>query len=360
MHKVALFGSGKIGLAITAILASSGRYEVRVCDQDLASAQRTASPFGPRASAHLLELDQESATDALLKGCDAVISALPFFLNAAVAKAARKNEIHYFDLTEDVETTKAVTGVAAGATKMFFPQCGLAPGFISIAAMDLTAPFDSVEHLKLRVGALPRFPSNMLKYNLTWSTEGLINEYGNVGEALIEGEIAPVYPLEGYERFELNGTEYEAFNTSGGAGSLCHSLRGKVKNLDYKSIRYPGHHHLISFLMKDLKFDAHREQLKEIFERSIPQTRQDKCVVMVEAVGRRGSSYLQQTYATEVVGAKIGGLELNAIQVSTASGVCVPLDMTVSGALSGAPGIRKNEEISLQAFLTHEFGRCYL
>src|SRR5690606_12924779 len=107
------------------------------------------------------------------------VSALPFFLNVPVARAAREAGLHYFDLTEDVETTRQVMQIAAGARTAFMPQCGLAPGFVSIAAYDLARRFDSVETVRMRVGALPQFPTNALNYNLTWSTDGLINEYCN-------------------------------------------------------------------------------------------------------------------------------------------------------------------------------------
>src|SRR5690606_22223149 len=94
----------------------------------------------------------------LMKGRDAVISALPFYLNVRVAKAARAARLHYFDLTEDVETTRAVKDIAKGATTAFMPQCGLAPGFVSIVAFDLARRFDKVESVRMRVGALPQYP----------------------------------------------------------------------------------------------------------------------------------------------------------------------------------------------------------
>ena len=106
------------------------------------------------------------------------------------------------------------------------PQCGLAPGFISIAAYHLTRLFDKLDAVYMRVGALPQFPSNALKYNLTWSTDGLINEYCNPCEAIHDGRRIDVLPLEGLEHFSLDGVRYEAFNTSGGLGTLCETLDG--------------------------------------------------------------------------------------------------------------------------------------
>ena len=148
------------------------------------------------------------ALDAQLKQhpVDAVISSLPFYCNVAVAEAARRAGIHYFDLTEDVEVTRAVRRISEGASQAFVPQCGLAPGFISIAANELIGHFDELRTVKLRVGALPQHPNNVLKYSLTWSTEGLINEYGNPCEAIVDGRRIEAAPLEGLEEIEIDGT----------------------------------------------------------------------------------------------------------------------------------------------------------
>ncbi len=142
------------------------------------------------------------------------------------------------------------------------PQCGLAPGFIGIVAHDLAKRLDDVREVKMRVGALPEFPTNALKYNLTWSIDGLINEYCQPCEAIRDGRTQWVQPLEGVEHFSLDGTEYEAFNTSGGLGTLCETLAGKVETLDYKSVRYPGHRDLMKFLLDDLRMSTDRDGLK--------------------------------------------------------------------------------------------------
>src|SRR5690606_1904430 len=136
---------------------------------------------------------------------------------------------HYFDLTEDVHATKTIMELAKDAKTAFMPQCGLAPGFIGIAARSLAARFDSVREVKMRVGALPEFPTNSLKYNLTWSVDGLVNEYCHPCEAIRNGRLQLVQPMEGLEHFSLDGVEYEAFNTSGGLGTLCDTLSGKVE-----------------------------------------------------------------------------------------------------------------------------------
>src|SRR5690606_28063314 len=119
-----------------------------------------------------------------------------------VAEAAGETGVNYFDLTEDVETTRATKALSLRFPNVAFaPQCGLAPGFISIVAADLASRFDRLREVRMRVGALPQFPVNGLKYNLTWSTDGLINEYCNPCEVIHDGAKHEVMPLEGLEQF---------------------------------------------------------------------------------------------------------------------------------------------------------------
>lgn len=359
MYKVALFGAGKIGEAITALLSSSGRYHVRVCDGNAEQAKQIAGRW-PGATGHSLNVNNPAEMKKLLTDCTLVLSALPYSCNAAVAKAAADCDIGYADLTEDVRTSQQIAHLASTASSWFMPQCGLAPGFISIAAAHLCTLMDSVHSLKMRVGALPIYPTNKLKYNLTWSTDGLINEYCNPCEILQEGKPALVPPLEGYERFSLDGCEYEAFNTSGGLGSMCQTLQGKVRDVTYKTIRYPGHRDLIAFLLEDLKFAGDRETLKKIFERSIPTTTQDKCIILVEATGTIGSKFAQKTYVSTVYAQNVAGQHFGAIQVTTAAGVCGAIDLVVTGALGARKGFIKVEEIPLKSFLANEFGKLFL
>jgi saccharopine dehydrogenase-like NADP-dependent oxidoreductase len=358
MFNVAIFGAGKIGDAIAGLLTLSGRYKVKVCDYDIEQARKVASAWSG-ASPFLLDLKNEASAAELIKGMDAVISALPFHCNTTVAKIAAAVGVNYFDLTEDVETTKAVSAFASTSSACMMPQCGLAPGFISIAAAHLFKSFEKVDTVKMRVGALPLYPSNRLKYNLTWSTEGLINEYGNPCEVIDNFKRIQVLPLEGLETFSLDGNEYEAFNTSGGLGSLCHTLEGKVRKLDYKSVRYPGHRELMAFLMQDLRFNEDRETLRQVMERSISSTAQDKCLILVEVCGTIKSRLVQKSYASTVYNLHVGHRHLSAIQVTTASGVCAPMDLLLTGKITAKKGIIRTEDISLIDFLKNEFGQYY-
>lgn len=356
--KVTVLGAGKIGEAICGLLSFSGRYTAHVVDIDEARASAIAALFKDVTS-DKIDLKSEESLKQSLEGSAAVISALPFHCNVAVAKVVATLPVHYFDLTEDVETTKKIFRIADKALGVMMPQCGIAPGFVSIAAAHLSKSFDRVDSLKLRVGALPMYPTNKLKYNLTWSTEGLINQYGNSCELISGGEKTTAPALLGYETFSLDGVEYEAFNTSGGLGTLCDSLLGKVRELNYKSVRYPGHRDYIALLMNDLQFNEDRATLKKVFDRSLSFTKQDKCLVLVEAQGTLRGKFIQKTYASTVYNEFIEKQHFGAIQITTAAGVLAPMDLVLTGKVAVTRGVLKAEDISLIDFLQNHFGAYY-
>src|SRR6185503_2426470 len=187
-----------------------------------------------------------------------------------------------------------------GATHAFMPQCGLAPGFISVVTHDLMTHFETLDHVKMRVGALPLHPNNALKYSLTWSTDGLINEYGNPCEALVDGRAVEVAPLEGLEEIEIDGMIYEAFNTSGGLGSLAETYGSRAQTMDYKTIRYPGHCGQMRLLMNDLKLNHDRGTLKRVLENAVPQTLQDVVIVYVAVAGQQDGQLREENYVNKI------------------------------------------------------------
>jgi saccharopine dehydrogenase-like NADP-dependent oxidoreductase len=342
-------------------LASTGDYRVRVGDVDDESLGRLGQSVPTRA----LETVRVDATDpaqlaAALKGCDCVISALSYHHNPAVAQAALEAGVSYFDLTEDVETTRKISDIAKSARpgQVFMPQCGLAPGFVSVAAYDLTRGFDKLERVFMRVGALPQFPSNALKYNLTWSTDGLINEYCNPCEAIHNGERREVLPLEGLEHFSIDGVRYEAFNTSGGLGTLCDTLEGKVTDLNYKTIRYQGHRDYAAFMVNELGLSHQRQLFKELLERAIPITYQDVVVVFCTVSGYRNGQLVQVSDARKIYNGSLFNQNWSAIQITTAAGICTMVDLHYQGALVNQ-GFACQEQVSLPAFLANRFGRHY-
>lgn len=358
MRKVLLLGAGKIGSMIARFLAGTGEYHVLVGDDDSAALAR----LGDQGN---LDTTQVNADDArqlerALAGRELVISALSYVHNPAVAQAALASGAGYFDLTEDIETTRRVVQIAKEARpgQIFMPQCGLAPGFVSIVAHDLAAQFESLETVFMRVGALPQFPSNALMYNLTWSTDGLINEYCNPCEAIHEAKRINVLPLEGVEHFSLDGVRYEAFNTSGGLGTLCDTLEGRVRELNYKTIRYQGHRDLMQFLTQDLRLSVRREMLKDILEHAVPITYQDVVVIFCTVSGHREGQLVQISDARKIYGEVVDGKAWSAIQVTTAAALCAVVDLHCQGKLVGT-GLVRQEQVALAEFLANRFGRHY-
>ena len=354
MHKAAVIGAGKIGSTIASLLLGLGDYQVMVIDQ---SAEALAD-VDPRAEARPMAIDDPATLTRALEGCFAVVNAAPYHLTTIVAAAAKAAGAHYLDLTEDVAASRVVRDLAADATTAFIPQCGLAPGFITIAAWDLCKHFDELHDVRLRVGALPRYPSNALNYNLTWSTDGVINEYCEPCEAIVGGKLREVPALEECEEFSLDGVTYEAFNTSGGLGTLCQTLEGRVRNLNYRTIRYPGHAAIMKALLNDLGLRNRRALLKDILENAVPATLQDLVIVFVTVSGLKNGHLMQETYVNKVYAQSVGGEMKSAIQITTAGAICAVLDLLAEGKLPQSGFIRQ-EDIPLADILGNRFGAFY-
>jgi len=356
MKDVVIIGAGKIGSTIADMLAASGDYRVTVADRSEA-ALHALDARARVATAHL-DIEDTASLHDLLAGKFAVLSAAPYHLTIRIAEAAARTGVHYLDLTEDVASTRRVKALAGAADTAFIPQCGLAPGFISIVAFDMIKHFDTVDSVRMRVGALPQFPSNSLNYNLTWSTDGVINEYCEPCEAIAGGVIVEVPPLEEREEFSLDGVTYEAFNTSGGLGTLCDTLAGKVRTLNYRTIRYPGHAAIMKTLLNDLRLRDRRDMLKDILENAVPATLQDVVIVFVTVSGRKDGRLVQETYANKIYSQPINGVMRSAIQITTAAGIATVLDLLATGELP-VKGFVRQEDITLSAFLGNRFGRVY-
>lgn len=348
MKSVIVIGAGHIGTVIAEELTATGNYQITLADCDASRLARLHL-----GGVELMELDvrDAKALHAALSGREIVISACPFFLNVSIAEAAKSCGVHYFDLTEDVGTARRIAELANGAKTAFVPQCGLAPGAIDIIGYGMANGFEKTITVQLRVGALPLFPTNALKYNLTWSTHGLINEYCNPCEALRGGRKVELLPLEGLEVFSFDGIDYEAFNTSGGVGTLFESLAGRVENLNYKTVRYPGHRDAIQLLLHDLGLREDRSTLHRIFEHSIPETDQDVVITFVSAIGEQGGRLRQHTFSVKIYGDE----HHSAIQTCTSAGLCAMVDLFIAGKLPQS-GLVRQEDCRLPDFLANRFG----
>ncbi|HVU17037.1 MAG TPA: saccharopine dehydrogenase C-terminal domain-containing protein [Candidatus Didemnitutus sp.] len=350
--KIGIVGAGKVGATIATLLESCGFCRAVA----LADSRPSVDLKGlKKAKFTRVDVNQPRDLGRFVSGVDTIVSAAPYFLNKTIARACAAAEVSYFDLTEDVETTAFIQRLAAKAEGTFMPQCGLAPGAINIVGGSLASSLQFVRNCEMRVGALPLNASNQMKYYLSWSTAGLINEYCQVGEALHGGKVVTTMPLDGVERITIDGTEYEAFNTSGGVATMCQTFAGKVGDLNYKTMRYPGHRDLMKFLLQDLNLAPRQELVTQIFDQEVPLTESDVVVFYVSVVGSEsGGGLKQRSFIKKMHGATVRGRKLNAIQLTTAAGIVGVLELHARGKLGR--GFVRQESVSLDAFLGTQWG----
>ena len=331
--KIGIVGSGNIGWALKQLLKE---------DYDIKQGDITDG----------FDASDINQVKTFLHGLDAVISAGPFAVNKNIAQVAAEESIGYFDLTEDVETTEYIMNLKSESILM--PQCGLAPGAINICAAGMMEEFDSVNEVLMRVGALPRFTTNEMSYYLSWSTNGLINEYCNEADAIYEGKAVKLMPLEGAEKLVIEGESFEAFNTSGGCATMCETYADKVVNLTYKTIRYPGHLNHMKFLFNDLHLKKNKDVLEKLFDKEVPRTKNDVIIFFVKVIGLVDDVLQEKTYLRKIYGNE----KFSAIQLTTASGACSVLKMFLDGKLE-SKGFTKQESLSWKDFLDNKFGEVY-
>jgi lysine 6-dehydrogenase len=241
-----------------------------------------------------------------------VISAVTFHYNYALTKAAIEAGSHYCDLGHDetiVEQQLAERGRAEQAGITAIANCGLAPGLADIMAMHLFQQFDTVDSLSIRVGGLPQLPHPPLKYQLAFSVEGLLEEYTLQSTILRDGKITRVEPLTEIEHlsFPHPFEDLEAFHTGGGASRLPQLLEGKVRSLEYKTVRYRGHCDKMRTLL-ELGFAGNepitsgdnvmtsRELFLELLKKRLTFDEPDTVLVLVTARGNRGGEKRTRSY----------------------------------------------------------------
>lgn len=349
MKSVAVIGLGKVGSLVGTLLSEI--FTVTGFDQ---SQPATELPFSVQTGS----VSDTAQLSGFLADKDAVVSCLPYNLNLPVAQAAHAAGIHYFDLTEDVPTTAAIREMAKTAKGVMAPQCGLAPGFIGIVGADLYNRFTRLRDVELRVGALPRFPNGLMGYSFTWSPAGVINEYINDAEVIHNGERKMVPSLDGIEMINIEGQEFEAFSTSGGLGTMCETLAGKVDTLNYKTMRYPGHAKLMRFLLYELILKEKRELVEQILTEAKPPVREDVVYVYAVVEGWKGEQLAREEFYNAYRPIEILGKEWRAISWTTAASVAAVVEMVANGTLA-QQGFIKQEEISYDAFIKTKNGSLY-
>jgi len=349
IKSVFVLGLGKVGSLVATLLHETG-FEVK--GADLRDPGELPYPAEQLAGSGPDELKGK------LKGFDAVVSCLPYSFNTGVASAARELGLHYFDLTEDVHTTEAISRMSPGGGAVMAPQCGLAPGFIAIVGASLAESFDRIRSIRLRVGALPQNPTGLLGYAFNWSPEGVVNEYLNDCQVIEDGEIKWVSALEWLETIVIHGVQLEAFTTSGGLGTMCRTYQGRVENLDYKTIRYPGHAQLMNFFFHELLMRKDRTLAGEILTCAKPPVTEDVVYIHASVEGWKGGALSRDEFVRAYYPVEIAGQKRRAISWTTAASACAVVEMVSGGSLPGK-GFLKQEEIPLAEFLKTRNGRLY-
>lgn len=353
IESVAVFGLGRVGSLVALLLQEQG---VRVTGYDLAPRTDLGLPV------RTADAVRAGSVDAALEGVDAVVSCLPHQLNLLVARRAARLRVHYFDLTEDVGTATEVARLADRVPGVLFaPQCGLAPGFICMVGAWLIGQLDPADDVELKVGALPAFPDGRLGYAFTWSAEGVINEYLKDCEILQDHELRRVPGLTDVSRVVIGGVELEAAHTSGGLGSMCHTYRGRVGGLRYKTLRYPGHFESMRFLLDELGLRDHPDELARLLQGANPPVHEDVVYLHASARGRpaaaegpgAGPGRLEfvQTYRPR----ELFGRRWTAISWTTASSAAAVVELVRAGQLP-AEGLLRQEDVALRAVLATDAG----
>jgi len=344
---LAIIGAGRIGLAVEKLLKDD--FEIKMCDTRVA-----AETYGTTLPViDFVDASDTKMLSSFLDYSDVILSATNYKFNRDILQLALKKGKHYVDLTEDVATTNWIREYAKDSSVSVIPQCGLAPGAINIIGGHLASQFEKPVSLKLRVGALPLYPTNRMSYYLSWNTAGLLNEYVNMCDAIVDKGKAKVKPLEDLEKIIIDGIEYEAFNTSGGVGTLTDTYWLKINELDYKTIRYPGHVDYLRFMFEDLGLKNNIELANDIFNQNVPTTTDDVVIFFVKATGYNNEDLVEKNWVCKIYG-KDG---MTAIERATASGVAEVLCMLKDNKLS--TGFVKQEDIPFDDFINGKFGAIY-
>ena len=354
---IGIVGAGTIGTTIYQLLNSTGcGYRISIADQienhnhlinddDYCKLDITKLTY----DGHCTQFNQ------FVNGKTLIVNALPFHQNINLYKACFELGVPYFDLSEDDALDKFIDSLKSNKLPFTMPHCGLAPGMSTVVANDLLKDIENPTSVKIRVGALSRNASNKLRYYTSWSGEGLVNEYIGDCQILENGKFNTVDALTGYEKLTLEGSEYEAFNTSGGLGTFAKSLDGKYNslNLNYKTLRRTGHHDYVDFLFNDLKIP--QSELTSIFSR-IPKTRKDEVILFASASGEGMED--ERTYFKVFRPTDINGRCLTAIQYTTAIGLLSMVELYITEKLP-QEGYMRQEDVSWDDVLSTTFGSIY-
>lgn len=349
IKNILVVGTGKVGKLVAIFLNQCG-FHVTGLDNNQVKSKHFESIKG--------NVTDKKVLAQALKGKDAVVICLPYHLNLTIAEAACAAGIHYFDLTEDVPTTTEIRKMANKAEAVLAPQCGLAPGFIAIVGASITQGFSELRSIELRVGALPQHPKGLLGYAFNWSPEGVVNEYLNDCEVIQNGVVKMVPAMQDVENIVIQGTQLEAFTTSGGLGTMCETFSGQVTELNYKTMRYPGHCRLMRFFFHELLMKEDRGKAGEILVNAKPPVNDDVVYVHAAVEGIKRRKLWREEFVRAYYPIEIAGTVWRAISWTTAASVCATVELVSKGILP-QKGFIKQEEIPLEDFLQTTTGSLY-
>ena len=285
---------------------------VTVADADFEKAQIVAEGIkSAKVSPIRLDVSDYESCVNTMRGHDAAISCVNYWYNFELSKAAIETRTNFCDLGGNnyiVDRQLALDAEAKKANINIIPDCGLAPGMVSILAMHGANRFDETEEIHIRVGGLPQNPQPPLNYQLVFNVEGLINEYVETARVIRAGEIQEIESMTELETISFeNFPALEAFQTSGGTSTLPDTFFGKIKELDYKTIRYAGHCKRFKTMIdlglcssEEIVADSikikPRKVLGELLQKNLPADKPDYVLIRLEFVGTKNDERKRLRY----------------------------------------------------------------
>ena len=345
-------GSGGIGQAVGLILSESAVFQGSIffgdISQDNLNSALTFVQEGCTREVHVHGVNMplngsNENLDSVLSRCDIILDCLPGSQAPRLAGLAKKHHCHYANLTEYVQETKEVIQISQDADTAFVLQTGLAPGFINILAHKLYEDFqadfgvDIVNCMHMKVGAISKNAPSPHYYAFTWSPIGVATEYLKEAEIVRNHKKVKVPALSGLERIIIDGDEYEDNFTSGGAADFPDAFSSKIKDLDYKTIRYPGHYQWIKNTLTTITNNEDRiKALENIMLENIPSVEDDIVVVYSSVEGKDSSGRLRRKEKSyKIFPSFVGKKRLRAIQTTTAAPMCEVANMLLSNQWKG-------------------------
>jgi lysine 6-dehydrogenase len=340
---------------------------VTIADVDLGRARAVAATIGSdKLKPVAVDVADYGQAVSLLRGHDAAISCVTYFHNLQLARAAIEARVNFCDLGGNntvVDAELALDAEARAAGINIIPDCGLAPGMVSVLVAHGAARFEHLDEVHIRVGGLPQQPEPPLNYQIVFSVEGLINEYIERARVIRRGEIVEVDSMTELERLDFPAPygQMEAFQTSGGTSTLPESFHGRVRELDYKTIRYPGHCERFKLLLdlglassEEVTVDgarlAPRRLLCEMLARHLPADGPDAVLIRVEFKGRLDGR--RQTLRYDIIDLFDESTGLSAMMRTTAFPASIIAQMMARGETLQSGAIPQERSIPPQAFVS--------